>query len=276
MEMSGERLIAASPDAVWAALNDPVVLKTSIPGCEAMDRTAPDQFVATVVQKIGPVHARFTGDVVLSDIVEGKSYRISGHGKGGGAGSISGGATVTLDPADGGTLLTYNAEATVTGKIAQLGSRLVAIFARKTADAFFDRFKAHLEGTGAAEKDEESGGIDLDEVIDTVEEKTSALAGQAGTIIDSVTDTITETAEDVFKSASETYHDLTDRDESGKSKIDKAADSLDRQSREAAGDLGKVVDKMTDSIEDTVEDVGKAIADSPPAKKSFWKRLFGG
>ena len=146
MEMSGERMIAASPADVWAALNDPEVLKASIPGCEEMEKISPTEFTAVVAQKVGPVRARFTGEVELSDIVEGQSYRITGRGKGGAAGGATGGAAVVLEPADGGTLLKYEAEAKVTGKIAQLGGRLISGFAKKMADQFFDQFKESASG----------------------------------------------------------------------------------------------------------------------------------
>lgn len=151
MEMSGERLIGASRADVWEALNDAEVLKGCISGCESMEKVSATEFVAVVVQKVGPVKARFTGEVELSDIVDGESYRISGRGKGGAAGAASGGAAVRLADGDGGgTLLTYEAEAKVTGKIAQLGARLVNGFAKKMADDFFTRFQEHMEGGGAA------------------------------------------------------------------------------------------------------------------------------
>lgn len=151
MQMSGERTIAADRAAVWAALNDPEVLKASIPGCQEMVRTSETGFEAKVAQKIGPVRATFTGEVELSDIVPGESYTISGKGKGGAAGGASGGAAVRLDEAAEGTVLSYDVEAKVTGKLAQLGSRLIDGFAKKFADEFFDRFKAEVEGPGTAE-----------------------------------------------------------------------------------------------------------------------------
>ncbi|MEO0819468.1 MAG: carbon monoxide dehydrogenase subunit G [Pseudomonadota bacterium] len=142
MEMSGERLIAAPRQAVWAALNDPEVLKSCIPGCTDFEATEDGGFAATVKQKVGPVSATFKGAVTLSDVVEGESYTISGEGKGGAAGFAKGGAKVSLADAEGGaaTELTYTAEAKVGGKLAQLGSRLIDGFAKKMADQFFDRF----------------------------------------------------------------------------------------------------------------------------------------
>ncbi|MEO0762372.1 MAG: carbon monoxide dehydrogenase subunit G, partial [Pseudomonadota bacterium] len=152
MELTGERLIAADRATVWAALNDPEVLKACIPGCERMEKTAENALEAEVTQKVGPVKAKFKGAVTLEDIVETVSYRLVGEGKGGAAGFAKGGADVALVDAEGGTMLTYKAEAKVGGKLAQLGSRLIDGFAKKMADEFFDRFKAQLEGpaeTGA-------------------------------------------------------------------------------------------------------------------------------
>jgi carbon monoxide dehydrogenase subunit G len=152
MQMSGERTIAADRATVWTALNDPEVLKACIPGCQEMTKTSDTTFEAKVTQKVGPVRATFTGDVELTDIIAGESYRISGKGKGGAAGGASGGAAVRLDEADGGTKLSYDVDAKVTGKLAQLGSRLIDGFAKKFADDFFDRFKAEVEGPGAADE----------------------------------------------------------------------------------------------------------------------------
>ncbi|MEM6421564.1 MAG: carbon monoxide dehydrogenase subunit G [Pseudomonadota bacterium] len=146
MEMAGERMIAADRATVWAALNDPEVLKACIPGCERMEKTGDNTLEAEVTQKVGPVKAKFKGAVELQDVVEAESYRIVGEGKGGAAGFAKGGAKVTLSDAEGGTQLAYEAEAKVGGKLAQLGSRLIDGFAKKMADEFFDRFKAEVEG----------------------------------------------------------------------------------------------------------------------------------
>ncbi len=150
MQMSGERVIAAPRAEVWAALNDPEVLKACIPGCQTMEKTSDTGFEATVKQKVGPVSATFKGAVELTDIVEGESYRISGEGKGGAAGFAKGGASVRLDEVEEGTRLAYEVDAKVGGKIAQLGARLIDGFAKKMADQFFDRFKAEVEGPGEA------------------------------------------------------------------------------------------------------------------------------
>lgn len=145
MQMSDTRLIAAPPSTVWAALFEPEVLKACVPGCEELTGTAADGFEAAVVQKVGPVKARFTGLVKISDIVDGESCTISGEGKGGAAGFAKGAARVRLMPEGEGTQLTYEVEAQVGGKLAQLGSRIIDGFARKMADDFFNRFQAAVE-----------------------------------------------------------------------------------------------------------------------------------
>lgn len=141
MDMAGEYHLPAGRATVWAALNDTGMLHRCIPGCEELERLSDTELAAKVKVKIGPVSARFAGRVTLSDIDAPNGYRISGEGQGGAAGFGKGGALVTLEEADdGGTLLKYRAEATVGGKLAQIGSRLVQGAARKLADDFFAAF----------------------------------------------------------------------------------------------------------------------------------------
>ena len=142
MSMTGEVQLPASRDVVWAKLNDPDVLKACIPGCEELNKTSETEFQAIATTKIGPVKARFKGKVQLSDLNPPNGYRISGEGDGGVAGFAKGGATVALSDKDGGTLLTYNVEAQIGGKLAQLGQRLVNGAAKKIADDFFQKFAA--------------------------------------------------------------------------------------------------------------------------------------
>src|SRR5262245_367870 len=123
MSMTGEVQLPASRDVVWAKLNDPDVLKACIPGCEELNKTSDTEFQAVATTKIGPVKARFKGRVQLSDLNPPNGYKISGEGDGGVAGFAKGGATVALTEKDGGTLLTYNVEAQIGGKLAQLGKR---------------------------------------------------------------------------------------------------------------------------------------------------------
>ena len=142
MTMSGEQQLTASREKVWAALNNPEVLKACIPGCETLDVTGENEFSAVATNKIGPVKARFKGKVRLTDLDPPNSYKISGEGDGGIAGFAKGGATVSLSDKDGGTLLSYNVEAQIGGKLAQLGQRLVNGAAKKLADDFFTKFAA--------------------------------------------------------------------------------------------------------------------------------------
>ena len=140
MTMTGEVQLAASREVVWAKLNDAEVLKACIPGCEELNKTSDTEFQAVATQKIGPVKARFRGKVQLTDLDPPNGYRILGEGEGGVAGFAKGGATVALADKDGGTLLTYNVEAHIGGKLAQLGQRLINGAAKKVADEFFKNF----------------------------------------------------------------------------------------------------------------------------------------
>jgi uncharacterized protein len=140
MTMTGEYQLPASQQTVWEKLNDPVVLKACIPGCESLDKTSDTAFQAVATIKIGPVKARFKGNVTLSDLDPPNGYKISGQGEGGVAGFAKGGATVKLAPKDGGTLLSYTVEAQIGGKLAQLGQRLINGAAKKVADDFFGNF----------------------------------------------------------------------------------------------------------------------------------------
>ena len=147
MDMSGETALEASREKVWAALNDPAVLKAAIPGCEELEKVSDNEFTATVVTKVGPIKAKFSGRVTLSDIVAPVSYTIGGEGQGGIAGFAKGGADVVLDEIDADrTLLRYTVKAQVGGKIAQLGARLIDSTAKKLSGQFFDRLGAIVEG----------------------------------------------------------------------------------------------------------------------------------
>ena len=143
--MSGEQLLPASRETVWGKLNDPEVLKACIPGCETLDLLGANEFQVVATNKIGPVKARFKGKVRLTDLDPPNGYRISGEGDGGIAGFAKGGAMVKLTEKDGGTLLTYNVEAQIGGKLAQLGQRLINGAAKKLADDFFAKFAAAVK-----------------------------------------------------------------------------------------------------------------------------------
>jgi carbon monoxide dehydrogenase subunit G len=147
MQMNSSERIAASKEAVWAALNDPEILKQCIPGCEKLDKTSDNEMTATVTLKVGPVKASFNGKVTLSDIDAPNGYRITGEGAGGVAGFAKGGANVRLEQeAADVTVLHYDVDAQVGGKIAQLGGRLIDSTAKKLAGEFFSKF-----GTAVAE-----------------------------------------------------------------------------------------------------------------------------
>lgn len=160
MKMSDQREIAADPATVYAALLDPEVLKASVPGATEVDGNPTDGYTASVTQKVGPVKATFKGRVTMSDMVKNQSLTISGEGKGGAAGFAKGGAVVTLTATDSGTLLAYEVEAKVGGKIAQLGSRLIDGFAKKMADQFFTNLQAAIEGPAADTPADDPSGTD--------------------------------------------------------------------------------------------------------------------
>lgn len=146
MDMTGEERIAAPRDAVWAALNDPEILKACIPGCQSLTMKSPTELEATVKLKIGPVSASFSGEVTLSNLNPPESYTISGEGKGGIAGFAKGGADVRLIEDGEGTILSYDVKAQIGGKLAQLGSRLIDSSSKKLATQFFADFGARLNG----------------------------------------------------------------------------------------------------------------------------------
>lgn len=147
MQLNDTREIQAPPAAVYNALLDPEVLKACIGGAQEITGNPTDGYQATVVQKVGPVKATFKGTVAMSDMVEAERLTIAGEGKGGAAGFAKGSAHVMLAPTDaGGTVLTYEVEAKVGGKLAQLGSRLIDGFAKKMADQFFTNLQTHFDG----------------------------------------------------------------------------------------------------------------------------------
>ncbi len=149
MDMTGERRIAAPRQVVWEALNDTATLKASIPGCESLEKTADNQMKATAAVKLGPISARFNGAVTLSDIDAPNSYTITGEGQGGVAGFAKGGARVFLTDDDtngpGATLLKYEVNAQVGGKLAQLGARLIDATAKQMAEQFFTKFSGEVQ-----------------------------------------------------------------------------------------------------------------------------------
>lgn len=146
MELQNERHLPWPRERVWEALNDPAFLQLCIPGCESMEQLEDNRYDALVQAKVGPVKARFRGLISVADLIPPESYTLRFEGQGGAAGFARGEADVQLVSADdGGSILRYSARATVGGKLAQIGSRLVQATARKMADQFFDNFTAHLQ-----------------------------------------------------------------------------------------------------------------------------------
>ncbi len=151
MEMTGDQLIPAPRAKVWAALNDPEILRQCITGCDSLTKTSDTEFEAAVTVKLGPVKAKFKGKVALSDIDPPNGYTISGEAQGGvAAGFGKGGAKVSLTDEAGGTRLSYSVNAQVGGKLAQIGARLIDATAAKMADEFFSSFNAKVAGAEAA------------------------------------------------------------------------------------------------------------------------------
>jgi len=167
MDMTGEYRIPAPRERVWAALNDPDVLRQCIAGCESLEKISDTELTAKVRAKVGPVSATFSGKVTLSDLDPPAGYRISGEGTGGAAGFAKGGATVSLaEDGPDATVLRYNAEAQVGGKLAQIGSRLIQGTAKKMADDFFTRFANLVAGPTAAATVPAEAGPDAEPVAD--------------------------------------------------------------------------------------------------------------
>ena len=147
MDMTGEQLIALPQQRVWEALNDPHVLKDCIPGCETMDKVSDVEYRVVLSAAVGPVKAKFNGKLLLSDLDPPNTYALSFEGSGGAAGFGKGNCKVSLSPAEGGTRLAYTAHATIGGKLAQVGSRLIDGVARKMADDFFAKFNERVVPT---------------------------------------------------------------------------------------------------------------------------------
>jgi uncharacterized protein len=149
MDMNGERLIPAPKQVVWAALNDPEILRACIPGCDGLEKTSDTEMTATASVKLGPVAAKFSGKLTLSDLDPPNGYKLSGEGRGGPAGFAKGAAEVRLADAPEGTLLSYTVSAQVGGKIAQVGGRLIDATAKSMTDQFFKSFAAQIEAQAA-------------------------------------------------------------------------------------------------------------------------------
>ena len=199
MDMSGTYRIPAPREAVWAALNDPDVLRECIPGCDSLEMTSPTEMSAAVTSKIGPVKAKFKGEVTLQNINAPESYTIVGEGKGGVAGFAKGSADVHLVEEGAETVLTYTAKAQVGGKLAQLGSRLIDSTARKMAEQFFGKF-TDMVGTASA----------AEEAIDT--EIDPGVLEEAKTIaMEAVPADAVKAVQDVEHAIEDTVHDAEEK-----------------------------------------------------------------
>ncbi|HZP21516.1 MAG TPA: carbon monoxide dehydrogenase subunit G [Bauldia sp.] len=179
MEMSGEYRIPAPREKVWAALNDPAVLRETIPGCESIEKVSDTEMKARVTAKVGPVKATFNGDVKLTNLDPPNGYTISGEGKGGVAGFAKGGADVSLEEDGDGTILRYTAKGQVGGKLAQIGARLVDATAKQMADAFFGAFAAKLSAADEIGQTAQREDVVSDPVVvaEAIEERAEVAAG---------------------------------------------------------------------------------------------------
>ncbi|TMH60470.1 MAG: carbon monoxide dehydrogenase subunit G, partial [Betaproteobacteria bacterium] len=162
MELTSSRTVPASVEKTWAALNDPETLKACIPGCESIERVSDTEFKVAMTARVGPVSAKFSGRILLSDIVPPTSYKMSFEGQGGAAGFARGDAKVNLTPDGSGTRIEYTVNAQVGGKLAQIGSRLVDGAAAKVADDFFACFVERVSGARAAAVDAVVAPADAD------------------------------------------------------------------------------------------------------------------
>jgi hypothetical protein len=167
MEMQGSRQLAITQQQAWEALNDPAVLKICIPGCDKVEATGENQYAVAMALKVGPVSAKFSGKITLSDIVPPASYTIAFEGQGGAAGFGKGHSKVRLTPNDAGCELAYTVSAQVGGKVAQLGQRLIDGAAKSLAEDFFKRFDAEMQRRHGTPPDEAA----------PVAEKAGAVAG---------------------------------------------------------------------------------------------------
>ena len=171
MKLSGSYQINLSKEKVWLALNDPEILKQAIPGCEEFIKNSETEFTATATNKIGPFNASFTGDIELKDLNPPNSYKISGSGNSP-VGFASGEAEVKLEDHENGTNLIYEVEANVGGKIAQVGSRLIDMTAKKMADIFFGKFSELISPIESSNKNDQATTKEIVEDRDQTKQKT--------------------------------------------------------------------------------------------------------
>ncbi|MEM1398502.1 MAG: SRPBCC domain-containing protein [Pseudomonadota bacterium] len=245
MDMTGEYRIEAPRERVWEGLNDPEVLKQCIPGCEEIIQKSETELSAKVTAKVGPVKAKFSGDVTLSDVVPPESYTISGEGKGGPAGFAKGGAKVKLaeDGADA-TLLSYEVDAQVGGKLAQIGARLINGTAKKMADDFFGKFADVITApVGDAPTDNEDDAVEP--VSDTVTETAEAVAETSSETVGTVTDAAETAVETVAASVSETPAPAASTGDA----LDNAAAKVASATAGPMASSQKAIDRMEEAVQ---------------------------
>lgn len=247
MKLAGEYRIPASMQQVWDALNDPEVLKACIPGCEELEKQSDTELTAIVKQKIGPVSARFTGNVVLKDMNPPSSYRIEGSGSAGAAGGASGGANVQLTSEGDVTVLTYDVDAKVTGKIAQLGQRLINPVAKKLANQFFENFNDHM------------GGSEAGVATSTVGETATSVAAAAAAIVGGDAEMASGHVEGVKAAASDALHKAEDavshlaNEATSATAIESAEGVVDNAREAVAGSASKASDKAQGAVGGVVD-----------------------
>lgn len=268
MDMTGEYRIAAPRQKVWEGLNDPETLKQCIPGCDEIIKTSDTEMSAKVTAKVGPVKAKFAGDVTLSDINPPESYTISGEGKGGAAGFAKGGAKVALaEDGPDATVLTYEVNAQVGGKLAQIGARLIDGTAKKMADDFFSKFSTLVAAESAPEKGalEEAGDAvkaKAGKAAKAVEEQAKKTEEAAVSAVHKAEDAVAATAHKAEEAAADAVHKAEDAVVATAHKAEEAAEKL---AQGAAGPLA-ASQQALDKVETAVQKVGGSGGISP----LFW------
>ncbi|MCB1971966.1 MAG: carbon monoxide dehydrogenase subunit G [Geminicoccaceae bacterium] len=227
MDMSGEYRIPARRERVWAALNDPEVLKQAIPGCDELNKVSDTELEAKVTAKVGPVKARFGGNVRLENINAPVSYSIVGEGKGGAAGFAKGGADVSLAEDGDGTVLSYVAKAEVGGKLAQIGSRLIQGTSKKMADEFFGKFSQIVSDLPDGYAAQSGGSSTAQDAAGSVADRVVHAAGDAAGAVSAA-------ASSAAHATSEAVHDAAEAAGSAADSVKTAASSVSGSASQAA------------------------------------------